>query len=129
MGLVDAGEALDELNRLSEEIEHAAILGDSGAPVAATSPADGERLARTAAELLDVAAIVDPARTVEHVHVALPAGAVFVVRTESHVAVATTGPEPTTALVLHDLKDCLERIGRPPATGSSRSRKADAVDA
>jgi predicted regulator of Ras-like GTPase activity (Roadblock/LC7/MglB family) len=126
VGFVDAGEALDELIRLSAEIEHAAVLDGSGGALAATSPADGVRLGRMAAELLDVAAVVDPARTVDRVLVELAAGSVFVVRAGAFVAVATTGPESIKALVLHDLKFCLEQIDRRPAT---KRRKADPVDA
>jgi hypothetical protein len=106
---VDAGEALDELTSLSAEVEHAAVVGPSGV-VAATAAADADRLARTATELLDVAALVDPDRAVDRVVVQVGAGAVFVVRDGARVAVATTGPEPAAALVVHDLRACLAAI-------------------
>lgn len=127
MGFVDAGEALDELIRLAGEVEQAAILDDSGALLAATAATDGDRLARTAMELLDVAAVVDPARAVERVVVELSTGAVFVVAAAGRVVVVRTGPEPTRPLVLHDLRSCLERIDLQPA--KRRGRKADPVDA
>jgi predicted regulator of Ras-like GTPase activity (Roadblock/LC7/MglB family) len=126
---VDAGEALDDLIRLSADVEHAAIVDDSGAVLAATSPADGDRLARTGAELLAVSAAVDPARTVDSVLVELAAGVVFVVRGDRGVAVATTGTEPIAALVLHDLRVCVESIDRRPAPKRRGNRKADPVDA
>ena len=130
MRRVDAGEALDALSRLSADIESAAILDSSGAPVAVTATADGAQLARTAAELLDIAAVVDPERTVERVEVRLSSRSVFVVRAGDHVAVATTHPEPPAALVVHDLRTSLARLG-PTArtTTAKRKRKQDQVDA
>jgi hypothetical protein len=129
VGRVDASEALDELTRLSLEIEGAAILDSSGAPLAVTSGADGDRLARAAAELLDIAAIVHPDRTVERVDVRLSSRGVFVVRGGDRVAVATTRPEPPAALVVHDLRACLARIDSAPGTAPTRKRKHDQVDA
>ncbi len=107
---VDAGEALDELSRLSEEIESAAILDDTGLPLARTPGANGERLGRAAAELLELAGVVDPARVVERVEVRLAGGTVFVVRRGDRAAIATTPPETPAALVVHDLRTCLARI-------------------
>jgi hypothetical protein len=116
---VDAAGALEELTGLSAEIRSAALLDEGGAVLAATAGADGERLARVAAELLDVAAVVDTERVVERVVVSLAGGAVFVVRRGSRAAVATTGPEPPAALVVHDLRACLERLGQ---AGERRTR-------
>ena len=128
---MDAGEALDELTRLSGEIRRAAILDSSGVVLAATPGADRERLAQAALELLDVAAIVHPERDVEKVVVAVPAGAVVVVRSGAFSAVATTGPEPAAAVVAHDLRACLARL--QPDLGSTvapeRVRRAVSVDA
>jgi len=127
---VDAGEALGDLTRLSAEIESAAIVDDSGAPLAVTAGADGEELARMAAEILDIAAAVDPARSVERVEVRLRSRSMFVVRAGERVAVATTRPEPPAALVVHDLRTCLTGLGAVgrPAT-AKRKRKQDPVDA
>lgn len=129
MGLVDAGESLDALTRLSAEIEHAAVLDSSGAVVASTSAADADRLAPIAADVLEVAALVDPERTVDRVVVELAAGAVFVVRAGGHVAVATTGPEPAAALVVHDLRACLTGVDESPAPVPERTLEVDPVDA
>jgi hypothetical protein len=122
---VDAGEALDQLTRLSTEIEAAALLGPSGQVLAAT-PGNGGRLPRVASELLDAATLVDPAKTVERVVVELASGAVFVVGGRGHVAVATTGPEPAVALVVHDLRACLELVA--PAKSAPRARRKPAKD-
>ena len=107
VGRVDAGEALDDLGRLSAEIETAAIVDTAGAPVAHTPGADGVRLARTAAELLELAAAVDPARPVERVEVRLGSTTVFVVCGADHAVIATTAAETPAALVVHDLRACL----------------------
>jgi len=107
---VDAGEALDELSRLSDEIRSAAIVDAAGSVVAQTPGVDGRRLARTAAELLEVAADVDRARAVARIEVRLTERTVFVVRGSSHAAIATTAAEPPAALVVHDLRTCLARI-------------------
>jgi hypothetical protein len=108
---VDAGEALGELGRLSAEIRSAAIVDTAGVAVAQTPGADGGRLARIATELLERAAVIDPARAVERVEVRLQGRAVFVVRGGHHAAIATTPPETPAALVVHDLRTCLARIG------------------
>jgi predicted regulator of Ras-like GTPase activity (Roadblock/LC7/MglB family) len=107
---VDAGEALDELSRLSAEIRSAAIVDATAAVVAQTPGADGGRLARTAGELLDLAGVVDPARTVERVEVRLSRRTVFVVRRGTLAVIATTAAETPAALVVYDLRACLGRI-------------------
>ena len=130
MGRVDAGEALRDLPRLSAEIEGAAIVDSTGAPVAVTAGADGEALARMAAELLEIAAAVDSRQAVERVEIRLSDRSVFAVRGRDHVAVATTRPEPAAALVVHDLRTTLARLG--PAAGTTaakRKRTQDPVDA
>jgi len=105
---VDAAQSLREATALSSQIERCAIVGGDGAAVAAVPAGAGETLARAAAELLD-AAPRRPAAT-RSVEVGLDVGSVFVVTDGSRTAVATTGPEPTSALVLHDLRACLQRI-------------------
>jgi hypothetical protein len=107
---VDAGPALEELTRLSADIQRAALLDDSGAVLAASPDADGARLADAAASLLETAASLDPGRPVERVVVTLPRGAVVAVRGGGRVAVAATGPEPAAALVVHDLRACLTAV-------------------
>ena len=129
MGLVDAGEALLELTRLSAEIESAAVLDSAGTVRASTAGADVDRLACVAAELLDIAAPVRPDETVDRVEVSLSSGVVFVVRAGELVVIATTTPEPAAALVVHDLRTCLARIGPSPRPTAGKRRKADPVDA
>ncbi len=104
---MDAAESLAELIALSTEIERAAIIDEGGVVLAVTALVDGEQLAQAAAELLDAA----PAASAQiaHVEVGLAAGSVFAVRDGARVAVATTRPEPASALVLHDLRTLLRQ--------------------
>ena len=115
---MDAAETLAQLSALSSEIECAAIVDAEGVVLAATAAADGETLARAAAELFD-AAPPSAAAGVAYVEIDLALGSVFAVRDRDRgqVAVATTGPEPAAALVLHDLRALLQRIvaGAPDA--------------
>ena len=104
---MDAAGNLAELVALSSEIEQAAIIDETGLVLAATASSDGERLARAAAELLDVAPTASA--HIAHVEVDLAGGSVFALRDAGRVAVATTGPEPASALVLHDLRTLLQR--------------------
>lgn len=100
---MDAAEALAELTALSSEIEQAAIVDETGVVLAATGASDGDRLAGVAAELFGTA----PAEAA-YIEVSLAAGSVFAVRDNGRVAVATTKPEPASALVLHDLRTLLQ---------------------
>ena len=96
-----------QLTDLSAEIERAALVDSAGVVLAATTPTDGEKLARVAGELFDAAP--SAAAGVAHVVVGLAAGGVFAVRDDGRVAVATTSPEPPSALVLHDLRTLLRQ--------------------
>ena len=127
---MDAGEALTELTGLSTEIEQVAILDGAGGVLAATPGADTERLRDLATELLDLARSVRQDGVVDRVEANLAAGAVFVVRANERVAVATTRREPMAALVAYDLRSCLARIdSTAPKPTRRRRRKADPVDA
>jgi hypothetical protein len=115
---VDARDALAELTQLSNEIERAVIADDAGEPLASTAGAPGPRLARIGAELLRTGALVRSGATVDRVEVAVADGAVFAVRCGGLVAVATTRPAPVSALVVHDLRSCLEQVDLPAVAPS-----------
>ena len=112
---MDAAETLAALIAISSEIEAAAIVDETGVVLAATAPSDGERLARAAAEFFDSAPTASA--EIAHVEVRLAAGSVFAVRDGGRVAVATTRPEPASALVLHDLRMLLQRP-KPEVNGT-----------
>lgn len=121
-------EALAELTELSAEIGAAAILDADANVLASTGDRDGETLARVARELLDVAAGVAPAGpAVAYVEVGLAEGSLFALRLTDCVAVATTVPEPASALVLYDLRTCLRRIAEPPQPARRRRATAKAA--
>jgi hypothetical protein len=126
-----AAEALAALTELSSEIRAAALVDADGAVLASTGGAHGGLLARTGTQLLDAAAGTAAAgAAVEHVDVSLPAGSVIALRDEGRVAVATTGPKPATALVLHDLRTCLRRLAEVERPRRGRRQPAgEAADA
>jgi predicted regulator of Ras-like GTPase activity (Roadblock/LC7/MglB family) len=110
---MDAKAALAELLELSSQVEAAAILGADGSLVAATvqDEARAERLARCGRELLEAAGNVRAAGpAVTRVEVALARGSTFAVREGERTIVATTVPEPTSGLVVYDLRTALRRL-------------------
>jgi hypothetical protein len=56
------------------------------------------------------------------VEVELDEGAVFVVREGAHTVAATTGPSPTSGLVVYDLRTCARAISEDPPK-KRRARK------
>src|SRR5437763_8840044 len=83
--------ALTYLDQLSTDIRASVVLAANGSPEAVSlSGADGERLAKLAAELLDQAAAADD-KPVAHVEVAAGDGAVFAVRDERRAIAVVTG--------------------------------------
>lgn len=132
---MEPNEALAELTRLSTQIDDVAILGETGFVLATNVAAErGEVLAGVATELLAAAARArTSALDITRIEVALATGSVFVVREGGRTAVATTGPEPTAALVTYDLRAALRRLGEqaPPAAPARRTRRKeqDAPDA
>jgi hypothetical protein len=128
---MEPNEALAELLDLSFQLRDVAILGESGFVLASSgTPERGEQLARIAAELVAAAGDVRPSADVSRVEVALDEGAVFVVSEGGRTAVATTVREPTTGLVVYDLRTALRRLDEKPARKtSSRTRKKDTAGA
>jgi len=110
---VDAKQALAELVELSSQIRAAVVLGGDGAVLASTSDDAGtaEDLGRSALELTEAARELHAGGdNVTRVEVELEEGALFVVRSGGRTAAATTGPQPTSGLVVYDLRTCLDRI-------------------
>lgn len=110
---MDAQAALAELVELSSQVEAAAILGPDGSLEASTlqDEARAERLARAGRELLEAAAAVRAGGPdVTRVEVALARGSVFAMREGGRTIVAGTVPEPTSGLVVYDLRTALRRL-------------------
>ena len=110
---------------LSSQITAAAVLDGDGA-VLASSSTDAERTAALAASVQDLVAAAAElgaeGRDVTRVEVELDGGAFFVVRDGGHVVGATTGPNPTSGLVVYDLRTCAQAITAPEAK-KRRTRK------
>ena len=109
---------------LSSQITAAVVLGPDGAVLAAShDDAAAAALATSTRELVAAAADLgaeggDPTR----VEVELDEGAIFVVREGEHTVAATTGPNPTSGLVVYDLRTCASAIA-PPEPKKRRTRK------
>jgi predicted regulator of Ras-like GTPase activity (Roadblock/LC7/MglB family) len=122
---MDAEQALHELTELSSQITAAVVIDAQGAALATSSedPAASARLTAAALELVAAAAdLGSGSREVTRVEVELDEGAMFVVREGEHAVVATTGPNPTSGLVVYDLRTCVQAIDAP-APKRKRTRK------
>lgn len=120
---MDAGQALAELVELSSQITSAVVL-DSGGDVLAAVPdeASAASLAMSARELLAAASDLGGGQEVTRVEVELDEGAVFAVREGERTVAATTGPSPTSGLVVYDLRTCARKLAEP-APKARRTRK------
>jgi predicted regulator of Ras-like GTPase activity (Roadblock/LC7/MglB family) len=109
---MDAQQALADLTEISSQIEAAVVFDDNGKVVGSTL-ADGNALAKGAAELL---AAADELKTgdapLTQLEIATGDGSLFVVREGKTTIAATTAPEPTVGLVFYDLKSAL-RSAKP----------------
>ena len=109
---MDAQQALADLAEISSQIEAAVVFDDKGKVVGSTL-ADGDALAKGAAELL---AAADELKTgdapLTQLEIATGDGSLFVVREGKTTIAATTAPEPTVGLVFYDLKSAL-RSAKP----------------
>lgn len=130
---MDAEQALRELTELSSQIT-AAIVLDADGSVLATSADDPAAAARLAAATLELVAAAGDlgadGRDVTRVEVELEEGAIFVVREGGHTVAATTGPSPTSGLVIYDLRTCAQSIDAPtPKKRRARKPKAESEEA
>ena len=108
---MDPASALADLTELSSQLEAAAIVDGDGT-VVATTGGGAERVALAGAELLRVAdeRLGANGRTPTQVEAALRDGSLFVVRAADRTIVARTSAIPSSALVLHDLRNCLDAL-------------------
>lgn len=113
---MDAAHALRELSELSTQIESAVVLRADGAVLASTleDPASETALASSTLELMAAAfGLNAQPREVTRVEVELESGAFFALRDGGRTIAATTGPQPTSGLVVYDLRTCLAGITEP----------------
>ena len=123
---MDAAQALAELMELSSQIASAIVLDADGTVLASSSedPTGSAALAASSLELVMAAAdLGTEGRDVTRVEVELEEGAFFVLREGAHTVAATTGPSPTSGLVVYDLRTCVQSIQPPEAKKRRSTRK------
>ena len=100
-----AEQALADLTEISSQVEAAALF-DAKGKVSASTLADSVPFVRAVQDLL---AAAEEARqgSLNQLEAATQEGSLFVVREGGSYIAATTGPEPTVALVFYDLKTAL----------------------
>ena len=117
VGSMDAAQAIGELMELSSQITAAIALGEDGS-VLASSTDDQAAVASLSSSTVDLvlaAADLGPdGGEVTRVEVELAEGAFFVVREGDRTVAATTGPKPTSGLVVYDLRTCAQAIDSLP---------------
>ena len=119
---MDATQKLGELMELSSQITAAAVLDGDGATLASSD--DSAALATSTLELVAAAAdLGGEGREVTRVEVELDEGAMFVVREGEYTIAATTGPDPTSGLVVYDLRTCAQAITSGPRKRRARKPK------
>jgi len=114
---MDAAQAIGELMELSSQITAAIALGEDGSVLASSTDdqAAVASLSSSTVELVLAAADLGPGGgEVTRVEVELAEGAFFVVREGDRTVAATTGPKPTSGLVVYDLRTCAQAIDSVP---------------
>ncbi|MDQ3379379.1 MAG: roadblock/LC7 domain-containing protein [Actinomycetota bacterium] len=120
---MDANQALTELAELSSQIDRAAVLDAKGAVLAATGDG-GEALAQSALELLAAAGGLHASTgRATRAEVEIAEGGLFVLVEGERTIVATTKPDPTSGLVVYDLRTCLAGITEPKPKRPRTKRK------
>ena len=108
---------------LSSQIT-AAVALDADGSVLAVSPGDPAAAGPLTSSTVElVAAASDLGRDngeVTRVEVELDDGAFFVVREGGRIVAATTGPRPTSGLVIYDLRTCAQAIDAPKKKRAAR---------
>jgi len=128
---MNAAEALAELTELSSQIERAVVLRADGSVLASVpeDDASAQALATASLELLAAAFELRSApQEVSRVEIELAEGALFVLHEDGRTIAATSGPEPTSGLVVYDLRTCLHRISEPEKPKSRRGTKAASAE-
>jgi predicted regulator of Ras-like GTPase activity (Roadblock/LC7/MglB family) len=122
---MEPAQALADLRELSSQITAAVVL-DADGNVLASSPEDDGAASRLAAAALELVAAAGGlgagSEDVTRVEVELDEGAVFVVREGERTVAATTGPDPTSGLVVYDLRTCAQSL-REDEPKKRRARK------
>jgi hypothetical protein len=118
---VTAEQALADLTEISSQVEAAALF-DAKGKVAASTLADGEPFVRAVQDLLAAAAEARQG-SLSQLEASTGQGSLFVVRDGDSYIAATTGPEPTVALVFYDLKTALRATATEAAEKKAAPRR------
>lgn len=128
-----AAQALVDLTAISSQIEDAAVFDQSGSLVGSTiaGEAGGAALVQGARDLLAAAATVRRGGDsgLVRVEASLAEGGLFIVKEGALTIVATTVPEPTSGLVVYDLRACLRSLAAPAKPKRRRKRSEEPTDA
>lgn len=118
-----AEQALADLTEISSQVEAAALF-DAKGTVAASTLAESESFVRAVQDLLAAAAEARQG-SLNQLEASTLTGSLFVVRDGDSYIAATTGPEPTVALVFYDLKTALRAVeaGEKKAPARRRTKK------
>jgi hypothetical protein len=119
---VTAEQALADLTEISSQVQ-AATLFDAKGSVAASTLGEPQPFVEAVQSLL-TAAIEARQGSLTQLEAATGIGSVFVVRDGDSYIAATTGPEPTVALVFYDLKTALRTASQKP----TRKRRKKAAE-
>jgi len=114
---MEAAQAIRELMELSSQITAAIALGEDGSVLASSSADEAATASLSASTLELVSAATDlgpDGGDVTRVEVELDEGALFVVLEGGRTVAATTGPKPTSGLVVYDLRTCAQAIDASP---------------
>jgi hypothetical protein len=119
---VSAEQALADLTEISSQVEAAAVFDGKG-KVRASTLGEPEPFVRAVQDLL---AAAGEARggSLSQLEAATAGGSIFVLRDGDAYIAATTGPEPTVALVFYDLKTAL-RAAAPAARKRAPRKKKE----
>lgn len=121
---MDATQALAELAELSSQVVRAVVLDAKGSVLASTGD-ESDALAGSAVDLLAAAGELHAEATeVARAEVELGEGGFFVLREGGRTIAATTGPNPTSGLVVYDLRTCLAGIDEEKPKRRRTTRKA-----
>ncbi len=123
---MDANQALAELVELSSQVERAVVLDAKGAVLGSTGD-EGDALGSSALELLAAAGELHAsAGGATRVEVEIAEGGLFVLSEGGRTIAATTMSNPTSGLVVYDLRTCLAGIveEKPKRRRAPRKQKA-----
>lgn len=117
-----AEQALADLSEISSQVEAAALFDAKGS-ISASTLRDPQPFVRAVQDLLAAAGEARQG-SLAQLEAATTEGSVFVVRDGDSYIAATTGTEPTVALVFYDLKTALRAAGAVAPKPRRRTKKA-----